>query len=127
MRKLLVLITVSCALATAGGLLAVPASAAGVPAPVADCLKNGQLTHHYSPAELQHALATMAADVGEYSNCQAVIQQALYGEIGKLHGDSAGGGGSFLPTWLLVLLIVLVLGGAAFAAVAIRRRRTPEP
>jgi hypothetical protein len=126
MRKLLALITVLCGLSAAGGLLAASASAAGVPAPVADCLKNGQLTHHYPAPELQHALSTMAADVGEYSNCQAVIQQALYAEIGKLHGDSSSGGGSFLPTWLLVLLIVLVLGGAGFAAVAIRRRRTPE-
>jgi hypothetical protein len=126
MRKLLALITVSCALAAAGACFAASASAAGVPAPVADCLKNGQLTHHYTPAELQHALATMAADVGEYSNCQAVIQQALYADIGNLHGDSSSGGGSFLPTWLLVLLIVLVLGGAGFAAVAIRRRRNPE-
>lgn len=126
MRKLLVLIVASCALSTGVGTLAASASAAGVPAPVADCLKNGQLTHHYSPAELQHALATMAADVGEYSNCSAVIQQALYADIGHLHGDSTGGSGSFLPTWLLVLLIVLVLGGAAFAAVAIRRRRAPE-
>jgi hypothetical protein len=126
MRRLFVLITVWCALAAAGACLAASAGAAGVPAPVADCLKNGQLTHHYAPAELQHALATMAADVGEYSNCQAVIQQALYADIGNLHGDSGSGGGSFLPTWLLVLLIVLVLGGAGFAAVAIRRRRSPE-
>ena len=112
------------ALALAGALRAAPAVAAGISPPVADCLKNGGLTRNYSLPELEHALHTLNAAVSEYSNCSAVIQQAIQARIGgNLHGGNGKGGGSFLPTWLLVLLIVLVLGGAGFAGVAIRRRQ----
>lgn len=124
MRKLLLLIAVTSALSVCGGMLvAGPATAAGLTAPVADCVKNQALTHNYSASELRNALATMPADLSEYSNCYAIIQHALEEKIGNLHGGSGSGGGSFLPTWLLILLIVLVLGGAGFAGVAIRRSR----
>jgi hypothetical protein len=129
MRKRCVAIAVVCAAATGGGaaLAPLPAAAAGVSAPAADCLAHGQLTHSYSTAQLQHALATLPAAVSEYSNCSAVLQQALEARIGKLHGGSGSGGDSFLPTWLVIVLIVLVLGGVAFAAAAVRRRGTPGP
>lgn len=127
MRKSIALLAASCALcALAGSVLAVPANAAGVAPPVADCLHNGQLTRTYTASQLRSALTTMAADVTEYSNCYAVIQRALLAKIGKLGPGSGSGGGSFLPTWLIAVLAVLVLGGSGFAAVAIRRRRS-EP
>jgi hypothetical protein len=124
MRKLLLLIAVVSALCTcAGALVAGPATAAGLTPPVADCVKNQALTQNYPASELRNALATMPADLSEYSNCYAIIQHALEAKIGKLSLGSGSGGGSFLPTWLLILLIVLVLGGAGFAGVAIRRSR----
>ncbi len=107
---------------TASGWLTTPASAAGISAPVADCLHNGQLTHNYTVAQLRSALNTMQADATEYSNCATVIQHALEAKIGKLNPGSGSGGGSFLPTWLLIILIVVVLGGVAFVTAAIRRR-----
>jgi hypothetical protein len=129
MRKRCVTIAVVCAAATAGGgaLVAAPAAAAGLSAPAADCLAHGQLTRSYSASQLQQALATLPAAVSEYSNCSAVLQQALEARIGKLHGGSGSSGDSFLPTWLLIVLIVVVLGGIAFAAAAVRRRGTPPP
>jgi len=108
-----------------------PAHAAGLSAPVADCYAhNGTLTHSYTAAQLRNGLATMPADVKEYSACYDVLQRALLLKIGKLSGgDSSGGGGSFLPAWLIAVLAVLVLAGAGFAAVALRdrRRRLTEP
>lgn len=125
MRKLLVMVVLVCAL---GGLSAsVPgaASAAGLSAPVADCDSNGTLTHHYSAAALRQALATMPADVAEYTNCPDVIRRALLSQLGTISGgDSTGGGGSsFLPGWAIAVLVVLVLAGAAAGAIAVRNRR----
>ncbi len=119
MRTLVALTVLLCAV---GCLAAGSATAAGLSAPVADCDTHGQLTRSYSAAQLRSALATMPADVNEYTNCHDVIQRALLAKLGKL-GDAGGsGGGSFLPTWLLVVLILLVLGGAALGAVALRNR-----
>ena len=103
-----------------------PAAATGVSAPVADCYAHGMLTHHYSAAELSKALATMPADIAEYSNCHDVLEHAMLADLGKLGGGGgSGGGGSFMPTWLLVVLALLVLGGASFGAVALRNRQRP--
>lgn len=122
MRKLLAPFVVMAAL---GCLFAAGAAAAGLSAPVADCDAHGQLTRSYSAAQLRNALATMPADVKEYTNCSDVIQRALLAKIGKLGGaGDSSGGGSFLPTWLLVVLILLVLAGAGLGAVALRNRHT---
>jgi hypothetical protein len=125
MSKLLALTAATCALCASGGTMLVgPATAAGLTAPVADCVNNnGQLTHGYPAAQLRNALATMPGYLAEYSNCYAVIQRALFAKIHNLGGGPGSGGGSFLPTWLIAVLAVLVLGGSGFAAVAIRRRR----
>ena len=125
-RCVTVALLVAAAAASAGALGATPAAAAGISPAAADCLKHGQLTKDYSVPELQHALATLPASVSEYSNCSAVLTQALDSKIGKVHGGKGSGGGSFLPTWLLVVLIVLVLGGAALVGVAFRRRQGPD-
>jgi hypothetical protein len=91
---------------------------------VADCNSHTKLTHQYSTAQLRSALATMPADIKEYTNCPDVIQRALLAQIGttKGGGGSGSGGGSFLPTPVIVILALLVLGGAGFAAYAWRRR-----
>jgi hypothetical protein len=124
MRNWVAVLVVLCALATLGCALAGPASAAGLSPPVYDCYTHsGQLTHSYSVAELQHALATMPVEIHEYTSCHDVIQRALLAKLGKLKKNgSGGGGGSFLPTWLLVVLIVVVVGGVAFGALAVRNR-----
>ena len=119
------LLTVLCALGGAPwAFFVASAAAAGLSRPVADCDAHARLTHKYSVAQLRSALATMPADVKEYTNCGDVIQQALLAELGSLHGRGGPGqgGGSFLPTPLIVVLGLLVVGGVAFAAFATRRR-----
>ena len=92
---------------------------------MADCNTHAALTQHYTVAQLRNALATMPADVNEYTNCHDVIQRALLAKLGKLSDAGGSGGGSFLPTWLLVVLVLLVLGGAGLGAVALRNRQAP--
>ena len=107
---------------------AVPAAAANS-GPVADCNAHGRLTQHYTVEQLRTALATMPADVQEYTNCYDVIQSQMLAEIPGHHGrgghDPSSGGSSFISTPLLIALIVLVLGGAALAGIAIQRRSGP--
>ncbi len=121
-RSLLAAVTVlGLALSGAGALVAVPASAAQ--SPVADCNANARLTTHYTAAQLRNALATMPADVKEYTDCYDVIQRALLADLGQLKGNGSGGsGGSFLPTPVIVVLVVLVLAAAGFGTAALRRR-----
>lgn len=117
-------VAVVCALVAVVAALPGTSAAAGLSAPVADCNTHAQLTRHYSVAELRSALATMPADVKEYSNCADVIQRALLAQLGGLHGGggSGSGGGSFLPTPLIVVLALLVVAGAGFGIYAWRRR-----
>lgn len=112
-----------CALSIGATLLPGGAGAAGLSPPVADCNKHGQLTQHYSAAELRSALATMPADIKEYTSCPDVIQRALLGDLGLLHGRGSGsGGGSFLPTPVIVVLALVVVGGVGYATWVWRRR-----
>lgn len=101
------------------------ASAAGSPA-VTDCNAHGQLTQHYSVAQLHTALATMPADIQEYTNCYDVIQRQLLAQVSGTHvadvKSPASSGSSFLPTPVIIALAVVVLGGGALAGVAIQRR-----
>jgi hypothetical protein len=117
-RRLLAIV----ALGGVFGLLATPASAAGLSPPVADCQLHGHLTQTYTAAQLRNGLSTMPAYIREYSGCYNVLQQALLEKIHHLSGGNASGAGSFLPTWLIVVLAILVLGGAAFGIVALRGR-----
>jgi hypothetical protein len=101
------------------------AVAASSPA-ITDCNSHGALTQHYSVAQLHTALATMPADVQEYTDCVNVIQHQLLAQVSGTHAadvkSPTSGGGSFLPTPVIVILAVLVLGGGALAGVAIQRR-----
>jgi len=126
MRTLLKAALVACAVAAVvAGLAAPGVPAAGLPPADVDCNTTAQLTHHYTPSQLQTALNQMPADMKEYSNCFGVIQRQLLIELGRLHpkAGSGGGGGSFLPVWLIVVLALLIAGAGAFGALALRDRR----
>jgi hypothetical protein len=92
---------------------------------VADCNTHAALTRQYTVAQLRNALATMPADIKEYTNCPDVIQRALLAQLGGVHGGGGPGqgGGSFLPTPLIVVLALLIVGGGAFAVYAYRRQQ----
>jgi hypothetical protein len=120
MRKALVVLGLSWLL---GAGLAAAASAAGLSPPVADCYAHQRLTGAYTAAQLKNGLATMPADVKEYSNCYGILEQALLSKLGKLKdGGSAGGGGSFLPVWLIAVLAALVVAGVGLGAMAWRNQ-----
>jgi hypothetical protein len=122
MRRWYAPLAVSCALCVCAAVAA-PATGAGLSGPVSDCNAHGTLTRHYTTQQLQKALATMPADIKEYTSCPDVINHQLLVQLGKLpsSGGLGGGGGSFLPVWLIVVLALLVAGGAAFGVVAMRR------
>jgi hypothetical protein len=116
--------------ATIACLTAAAPASAGIGAPViADCQAHLRLTHHYTVAQLQNALATLPADVGEYSNCRQVIESALThpGGKGANNGTGSGSGGSFLPTPVIVVLVLLVLAAVGFGAYSVRRRGGGPP
>jgi hypothetical protein len=127
MARLRVLLAVAVLAVTAAA--PVVAAAAAAPNPVADCDSSGTLTHRYSAAVLEHALATMPADIKEYTDCPDVIQRALLAKLGGHHTgankDSSGSGGSFLPTPVIVAFVLLLVAGATFGVLAMRRRTPP--
>jgi hypothetical protein len=112
--------------ASASALVAAPALGAGQSPAVADCNAHAQLTRTYTAKQLQNALATMPADIKEYTDCYDVIQRALLAQVsGRQAGgsrDSHGSGGSFLPTPVIVVIVLLALAAATFGALALRRR-----
>jgi hypothetical protein len=113
------------ALLALGLLLPAPAFA-GQSQVVADCNSHGQLSRTYSPAQLRVALATMPADVKEYTDCFDVIQRALLAQLGGSTrpggpSTSQSSGGSFIPVPLIVVLVLLGLGGAGAVVAALRR------
>ena len=124
MRRLLTFAATTALLA----LLCVAPATAAAPAanPVADCNAHTSLTRHYTAAQLQHGLATMPADVREYTNCYDVLNRALTAQLAAAHGGSGGGGGegggSILPAPVLAVLAALVVAAAGLGVVALRRR-----
>src|SRR5947209_5193343 len=103
MRRLIALAVV------VGALVACASASAAQTQVVTDCNTHGKLTRHYSVPQLRNALATLPADVKEYTDCYDVIQRALLLQVGgsshgggsdRKGGSSPGGGsgGSFLPT-----------------------------
>lgn len=117
-------ILLACATALALALMSSPALALS-PA-TKDCYAHNKLTRHYTVSVLRKALATMPADVKEYTDCYQVEQDQLYHQLGQTppgsHTGSGGGsGGSFISTPLLIVLIIVVLAGGGLAVLAARR------
>lgn len=115
----------TCLVAAAAGLGAQSAIAAR--SPLSDCNAHNALTHHYSVAQLRHALATMPAEVREYTACYQIINDQMLRQLGQRipgssGGDSNSSGGSLISTPLLIVLIVIVVGGGGAALAAYRRR-----
>jgi hypothetical protein len=111
-------------LCVAGLTIPTAAEAASSPA-VVDCTSHGRLTRQYSVTQLRAALTAIPADVQEYTNCYAVIERALLGQVSSSRSGggqtSQGSSGSFLPLPVIVVLGVLGLAAAGFGAVALRR------
>ena len=93
---------------------------------IADCQAHQRLTRQYTVAQLKNALATLPADIQEYSNCEQVIEAALTHAGGKGANNGAGhstsSSSSFLPTPVIVILVLLVLAAVTFGAISVRRR-----
>lgn len=121
LRRSLTLIAVGIAVA------AVPPAVASA-SPVTDCTAHGHLTQHYTVPALRNALATMPADVQEYTNCYDVIRNQMLDQVPGGHAggkDTTSSGSSFISTPLLIALIVVLVGGGALAGIVIQRRRRP--
>lgn len=102
-------------------LVLLPSQALAVSPVIADCNAHTKLTKHYSVSELRNALATMPADVKEYTSCYQTIQDQLYRQLGKTvpgsaSGTSSGGSGISTPVLIVIIVIVVVGGGLAYAA-----------
>jgi hypothetical protein len=125
----------TCVCLLTGGLAIAAGNAVAAQSPSVDCNEHGyKLTQHYSSAQLEHALATMPAQIKEYTPCYTVIQDQLYSQTGrKVHVStgSGAGGGSFLSGPLIAVVIVIVLAGGGLAYYASRRGSggggTPPP
>jgi hypothetical protein len=127
LRRALLLVLLA---ATISAACSAPGALAATLTPITDCQSHGKLTQSYTASQLEQALATMPADVKQYTDCQDVITTALNAALktGKSPGSASSGssGGSFLPTWLIVVIVILLLGGATFAAISVRRRRSAQ-
>jgi len=132
MRRPTKLIAPLCAalvLACAGGVAAPALAASGGNAVINDCESSGQLSKHYTLAQLHHALAVMPASVKQYTDCYDVIARAVATYKTRSGSVTTGGGsgGSFLPTPVIIILVVLILAGVTFGAIAVRRRQSGGP
>jgi hypothetical protein len=128
MRRLVTSLLIACVLSAAAPAVAAAQSGGSGAQAITDCNDNGTLTGHYSADALRNALATMPADVREYTDCYDVIEKQLFAQLGTSSTAGTGStgsssGGSVLPTWLIVVIVVLVLAALTFGALAIRRRR----
>jgi hypothetical protein len=133
-RRLFTLLATLCALSV--GVPAVAAAATGggsgtAQQAISDCNSHDQLTRHYSAAALRQALASMPADVKEYTDCYDVIERQLLTEVGKTTAatptTSSSSSGSFLPTWLIIVIVILALAAVTFGAISIRNRGGGPP
>jgi len=92
MRRLNVFIALLATLMvpSAGLITAAPAMAFNVSAVYRDCEQNGELTGHYSRAELQAALNEIPSQMAEYSDCPDIIQHALLAASTPSSGHHTG-------------------------------------
>ena len=81
------------ALATALLALALPAAAgAGTDPVIHDCADDGKLDGNYSRGQLKHARGNLPTDIDEYTDCKALIDEAL-GSPSSSTGPGGGGSG----------------------------------
>jgi hypothetical protein len=101
-------------------LTLLPSRALAISPVIADCNTHTKLTQHYTVSQLRNALATMPADVKEYTSCYQIIQDQLYHQLGKpvpgSAGSSGGGSGISAPILIVIIAIIVVGGGLAYAA-----------
>ena len=126
-----------CVCLVAGGLAVAAGDAYARQSPSVDCnAHNYKLTHHYTIGALQHALATMPAQIKEYTPCYQVVQQQLNAQLassGKPTVTTAApkSSGSSLSGVLIAVVVVIVLAGGGMAWWASRRNSggggTPPP
>jgi hypothetical protein len=122
MRRRLALVVV-----TLGLLVPATAFAAAEPRADVDCQKHGQLTTHYTVAELRQALSQMQLAERDYTSCQVVITDALYRAEGKsVPGQGGGGGGGGAGTIIIIIAAVIILGGGGGAAYWAYRRNNDD-
>ncbi|HUJ35555.1 MAG TPA: hypothetical protein VLW51_10125 [Solirubrobacteraceae bacterium] len=127
-RRLVTSLAIVCALSAAAPGMAGAAASSSPQQVLTDCNDHGTLTGHYTADALRTALASMPADMREYTDCYDVIEKQLFAQLGTSSsgGSSTTGsssGGSVLPTWLVIVIVVLALAALTFGALAIRRRR----
>ncbi len=128
MRRLVTSLAIVCALSAAAPGVVAAAASSGAQQVLTDCNDNGTLTAHYTADALRTALASMPADMREYTDCYDVIEKQLFAQLGTSPSASSSttgssSGGSVLPTWLVIVIVVLALAALTFGALAIRRRR----
>jgi hypothetical protein len=101
-------------------LAVLPSQALAISPVITDCNAHTKLTQHYTVSQLRTALATMPADVKEYTSCYQVIEDQLYHQLGKpvpgAAGASSGSSGISTPVLIVIIVIVIVGGGLAYAA-----------
>jgi cobalamin biosynthesis Mg chelatase CobN len=88
MRRLnpLIAILVALIVPLSGLIAAAPAMASAAGTIYKECEQNGQITGHFTRAQLKAALNGLPSEVSEYSDCQDLINQAL------VRASSTGGG-----------------------------------
>jgi hypothetical protein len=122
-----------CVCLVAGGLAVAAGDALALQSPSLNCNAHNKLTHHYSVKQLEHALATMPAQIKEYTPCFQVIQAQLSKQLGSTVTTGTTGttvttksGGSSLSGVLIVVIVVIVLAGGGLAFLASRRNSRTE-
>jgi hypothetical protein len=97
-----------------------PSQALAISPVTADCNAHTKLTKHYTVSQLRNALATMPADVKEYTSCYQTIEDQLYHQLGKpvpgSASSSSGGSGISAPVLIVIIVVIVVGGGLAYAA-----------
>ena len=115
------LILIACAAALC--LACLPSQALALSPVISDCNAHTKLTQSYSVSQLRNALATMPADVKEYTSCYQIIQDTLYKKLGKPVPGSASSSSSssFISAPVLIVIIIVIVIGGGLAYVAWRR------